>query len=331
MPPRSIVNQGLYLQKEVTPGTPVTNAMQRYLGIRLMPGYGVETQEFKASGYKVNTTTQILSEQGTHTVEAIQDYNALLPILASVLNYDGVAPGADPLSFEHTFSLTADAADTLTTFTGIWGDSDQALQLAFLVFNSLTLGIQRGALSVGTSAISYEPTTGAAIPGVGVSEIDSVPLPARGYDLFIDADWASLGTTKAAQAYDFNLTIGDKRTPVNVIDSTITSYAALLENTDIEFSGNVRAGFDADAITLIADYKAGTPKFIRVSNEGPAIGTLDNYLLEVDVSTVIQSPGEIGSAPNSPAVSIPFNFIMKPDKTTGNVLTIRLVNTVASL
>ena len=130
MTDRSIVNQGFYLQKEATAGTPLTDAMRRYHGLRVRPGWAVETQEFRAEGFKTQTATQVLSEHGAHTVETIQDFNAMLPILASVLNYDGVTATTPVGGYEHTFSLTSDGPDDLTTFTGIYGDSAQALELA---------------------------------------------------------------------------------------------------------------------------------------------------------------------------------------------------------
>ena len=82
---------------------------------------------------------------------------------------------------------------------------------------------------------------------------------------------------------------------------------------------------------MIAAYKAGDPKFIRVGATGAEIGTGVNYELEINESTVIQSVGEIGTAPNSPVVTLPFSTLLTPDATSGNTLTVRLVNTVATL
>ena len=331
---RSIVNQAFYIQPEVIPGTAAVDAMKRYLGLKLMPGWTNQTQEFKASGYKVNTTTQVLSEQGTHTVETLQDYNALLPILASVLTYDGATqpdPTNAPNAYEHTFHLEAAAADDLQTYTGMWGDTTQAIQLLHLVFNSLSFNVQRGSLTLDTSAISYEPTTGATLPATGTTTIQSVPIPARSYNVYIDDTWAALGTTQATALYEWGLTIGDKRTVDSPINSAITSFESLVENEDIEHSGSMRAGFDTTATGLIADYKAGDEKFIRVASTGPLIGTGVNYELEVNESTVLQSVGDIGTAPNSPVVTLPFNYLLMPDAVSENTLTVRLVNTVSEL
>ena len=331
---RSMVGQQFWLQPEATPATAAVNAMKRYLGLKVMPGWSNETQQFKASGYKVNTSNQVLSEQGTHTVETLQDFNSMLPILASVLTYDGATqpdPTNAPLAYEHTFHLEAAASDDLQTYTAIWGDATQAIQMLYFLFNSLTFNVQRGSLTLDTSALSYEPTTGATLPSSGTSTIESVPIPARAYDVFIDDAWADLGTTQAAALYEWGFTIGDKRTVDSPINSAITSFESTVENEDIEFSGTIRPGFDADAVSLITDYKAGTEKFIRVAAAGPTIGTGVTYELEVNQSVEIQSVGEIGTAPNSPVVTLPMNYLLMPDAVSENTLTVRLVNTVATL
>ncbi len=331
---RSMVGQQFWLQPEVTPGTGVTNAMKRYLGLKAMPGWSNETQQFKASGYKVNTSNQVLSEMGTHTIETIQDYNSLLPILASVLTYDGATQPDNvnaPTAYEHTFHLEAAAADDLQTFTGIWGDGTQAVQMLYFLFNSLTFNVQRGALSVDTSAISYEPTTGATLPAAGTSTIDSVPIPARSYNAYIDDTWAGLGTTKALALYEWAFTMGDKRTTDTPIDSSVSSFQSTVENEDTDHSGSIRPGFDADAVSLVSDYKAGTSKFIRIGSVGPSLGGSVTYELEVNQSVELQSVGEIGTAPNSPVVTLPMNYLLMPDAASGNTLTVRLVNTVSAL
>lgn len=330
---RSMTYQGLYLKKETTPGTANTTGMQRYLGIGGRPGWNVETQEFRAEGYKTNTTSQPLMETGQHTINTLQDYNALLPVLASVLTYDGATqPDAEnaATAYEHTFHLNPTAMDTLTTFTGIWGDATQAIQMLYLVFNSLSFGIQRGSLSVGTSAISKEPTTGASLP-TSPTTIPSQPIPARSYSVYIDDAWADLGDTKATAVYDWNLNIGDKLTTDAPIDAAVASFAGLIDNEGVAYDGNFQLGFDASAVSMIGDYKAGTQKFARVHSVGPTIGGDVTYELEVDASLLVVRPGEITSAPNAPVVVVPFDYILVPDATSGNELTVRLVNEVATI
>src|SRR5690348_6615480 len=175
---RSMINQGLYLQKETTPGTPVTTAMNRVLSIKATPSYAVTTTEFMASGYKVNTSSIVETETGTATVDAIQDFNGALWILTggfgaptSTLHTGGT------LAHDHTFTLNAKGADPLVTFTAIWGDSSQTLQLPYWVFNEFGITVQRGGLALKSSAISFAPITGVSLPGTGITEIPAQPIP----------------------------------------------------------------------------------------------------------------------------------------------------------
>lgn len=330
---RSMIAQGLYLKKESTPGTAETTGMQRFLGLKMRPGWNVETEQFRAEGYKMVTANQILQETGQHTVEAIQDFNAMTPILASVLSYGGATQPDSinaPDAYEHTFELKPRAEDTLTTFTAIYGDSSQALQMVYLVFNSLTFGVQRGSLTLETSAISKAPTTGASLP-LTPTEVPAVPVPATAYDVYVDDTWSDAGTTQAKAVYDASLTIGDKRVPVAPIDSTVGAFATLLEGEDIDFSGAMTLGFDADAVSMISSFRAGEEKIIHLAAQGPEIASGVSYGIEITASVKIGSVGEIGAAPNAPVVSLPFEFFLTPESVSGNVLEVTLTNTVSTL
>lgn len=331
---RSIVNQGLYLKKETTAGTANTTGMNRFLGMGLRPGWNVEREDYRGEGFKVPTSSVVHMASGQHTVNTLQDYNALTPVLASVLSYDGATqPDAENAedAYEHTFHLEADAADDMTSFTAIWGDSTQALQMVWLVFNSLTFGVQRRQLTINTSAISEAPTTGASIPSSGIVEIPSIPIAGRTYDVYADDSWTALGTTQLDACYDLSWTIGDKYTTDTPIDSSISSFASLVENADINFTGSMRLGFDSEATSAYSDYTDGSQKFFRLESTGTTIGGTTKYGITVDVSAIITDPGEIGEAPNSPVVTLPFNLRMNPDTTSGNTLTVTLTNTVAAL
>ena len=331
MAPRSMVSQAFYLQKETTPGTAATDAMRRYHGLRFRPGWEVETQEFRAEGYKVNTASQVTSERGVHAVEAHQDFNAFLPLLASVLNYDGVTLVGTTSGHEHTFSLTADGEDDLTTFTGIYGDSTQAIQVVHMLFNSLGMSLERGSVNLTTSAFSKTPTTGATLPSSGVTEVEAASMPLVNFDIFIDDTWAALGTTQARAVYAFDFNMGDKRSPSSAIDSTVGSFATAIENEDVEHGGNIRVGFDSEALALMTAFENGAQKFVRVSCTGPEIESGVNYEFELDMAVRVVRPGEISAAPNTPVVSLPFDYLLMPDATSGNTLTARLVNDVATL
>src|SRR5690554_69423 len=125
---RSIVNQSLLLQEESVLGTPVTNDMKRYHGIRGTIGWDVNEETFRAAGSKAVTGSNILTELGSANLEVMQDYNAMLPLLAGVFGEPDTSElddtGGDQ-AYEHVFKIDPFAADDIVSFTAMWGDSTQ--------------------------------------------------------------------------------------------------------------------------------------------------------------------------------------------------------------
>lgn len=332
MPGRSMVNQVAYLQKEVTPGTAVTAAMKRILGLRLTPGWSVEGEDFKASGSKVNTSRITNTETGAPSVEAVMDYNTLTWLLTGAFG----APTSTLVAtttgaYEHVYTLNAEGADPFVSFTAMWGDPTLALQLRQFVFNSLSLTIGRTSNTVDAGAMSEAPDTGIALPATGVTDVASVPIAGRSWDVYVDDTEAALGTTKLTALYEANPSFGDKYTPDYVVNSNLPSFESLLEAEDSAYTLAMTVGLNATAVGLISSFRAGSVKFARLQSTGPVIEGATNYSLELDIAFRITDPGEVGTAPNSPSVVIPFNAQMTVDPVSGFVAGARLVNTVASL
>lgn len=330
---RSVVNQTFHIQKETTPGTAATNAMNRVHGLRVRPGYTDEGEAFRAEGFKMPTAWIQNNEMGAPTVESIQDFNALTWVLCGAFGAPTTTtPSGATNARQHAYTLSPNGADTLASFTGIWGDSTQAVKMTHLVFQSLQIGVQRGgALSLTTSALSREPETGASIPSSGTTEVPAQPIPARTWDIYADDTWANLGTTKLLAAYEGQITFGDKYTPDYVINSAVTSFDSLIEAENTAYDGTLRAGFDATAIALINTFKTGAMKFLRFEAEGPTIEDSTKYKITIDLAVRITQRGEISSAPNSPAVSLPFTFQIMPDTVSGKAAAATLINTVTAL
>lgn len=327
MPARSIVNQGLYLQQEVTPGTPVTDAMKRYLGIKGTIGWDVTEETFQASGYKAQTGKNILYEMGTADLEVIQDYNAMLPLLTGVFGAP-VTTALDEGAYQHVFTINPRAADELVTFTGMWGDSSHALQTSALAFHGLTLGVQRTSLNLSASAILRAPTTGIALPSTGVEEVPMIPVRAQTYDVYLDNDYASIGTSKLLALYNAEVNYGDKLAPDWVVNSALESYSELMEQEGIDYTQTLQVGFDSTAEGMIADALDGGLKFVRIASTGPTINGTDNYSLTVDTSVSLR-PTSTGSSAVSPATVVNFDGTLMVDGESGFLSSVTLVNGLA--
>lgn len=428
---RSIAGQKTQLQREVTPGTPVTNNMLLVEGLRLIPAFEGAADPFKGITGKVATSVILPDIRGTWAATAVQCYNAIGLVAASRISGTPTTttPSGGTLSRKHVFSLNPDGEDSKATYTAQYGDSVQAVQGVFGVFQSLGIEVVRGALGLTTGFMSREPSTGITLatvnevqtitmagpptagtftltydgqtttgiafnataaavqaalelltnigtgnvlgaggplPGTAVtitfqgtlagknvslmtanstgltggtasvaattsgspSTLSAVPISPRGYDVYADDTWAALGTTKLLACYRMNVALGDKFQPDSPINSAIVSYESAMEAEDQSYAFDATFGFDAAAVGLINTFKNGVRKYFRLLVNGPIIEGAITYRLQVDFAAFITSIGEIGTAPNSPAVTIPMTLELARDPITAKACDLTLINTV---
>lgn len=327
---RSIVNQGLYLQLESVLGTAVTNAMKRYLSVKGAIGWDIQREYLAASGYKVDTAFITNAEMGTVNLEVIQDYNAMLPLLTGAFGKPTTTIVEASKEYSHKFVLDAKAAETVQTFTAIWGDATIALQATALAFHGITIGIQRQQLSMSVDGILQAPVSG-TVPSAGVTEIPMIPMRASTYCAYIDPTWAALGTSKLLALYSADLSMGAKYSPDWVIDCAKPSYGGLVENENVDRSLNLQLGFDATAQTQIAEALSGSLKFVRLVAEGPKLSgaaSNGNHKLQIDTS-VLLTPRDTGRAVSNAAVVVNFDGRLMADPVSGKVCEVTLVNQLA--
>lgn len=328
---RSIVNQGALIQREVTPGTPLVAAMKRVLGLRIMPGFTDDGESFTASGSKVPTSYIYNTELGEHEVESLQDFNAMTWTLCGGFGAPvTTTPVGATASRLHTYALNPSGADPLASFTVMWGDAIQALQLKHFVFTSLGIGVERTSLSLDSAAMSHEPITGIAFPTTGITEVPSAPAAGRQWDAYLDTTFAGLGTTKLLAAYNGQIDFPDKYSPDWVINSANPSFDSLLESEDFEPTLDLTLGLDATSVAMLNNLTAGTIRFLRLKLTGPIAELAIPYSLELDLPIRIISRGKIETAPSG-AITIPFSAHITRDPVSGNSAQARLVNLVNSL
>lgn len=338
MAARSIVNQGLYLQRETTPGQAIVSAMRRYLGITGTVGWEIERELERAAGYKVATGETETTRMGVADLTVRQDFNAMLVLLSGVFGppvttltpASGGATPATPPAYQHVFEINPRAADPLATFTAMWGDAVQALQATNLAFHGLTLGVQRNELSLESSAILRAPVTGIALPTTGVTEVPMRTARAARYDAFIDNTWAALGTTQMQAFYATEIEYGEKLEPDWVVNSNLDSFSELLEAEEIDYTQSLTVEFDTVGVSQINDALDGKLKFVRLATTGADINGTDRYSLKVDTAVGL-NPTNVTKAPNSPATVVEFEGTLQVDPVSGKTSRVTLVNTLATL
>lgn len=320
---RPMVGQSTLLQKESAHGTPLVNAMLRVEALKMRPAFDGEAEPFKGLSGKVTTSVQLPDLTGAWSVEAVQCFNAIGLVAASRIAVPvTTTPGGATDARQHVFTLDPDAADAFVSYTAQFGDSTQAMQANYGVFQSLGLEIQRGTLGLTTSFLSREPATGATLATTGVTTMAAAPIPSRAYDVYVDPAWVDVGTTKALACYQMNVELADKYTPDAPINSAIVSYESAMESEDQDYTFDSIWGFDAVAVDLISAFKDGSKRYFRVEVIGPEVESGVNYMLTFDFPAFVVSAGEIAAAPNSPATTVPIGLSLADEDGDACVLTL---------
>jgi hypothetical protein len=328
MPARSIAGAVVQLQKEVTPGTAIVTAMKRIAALKMLPTLAGEAAPFKGISGKTTTAVTLPDLTTTWSADAVQCFNAIGYIAASRISQPVITtPATGTNSRQAVFTQNPDAADTFQTYTAQWGDSTQALQSTYNVFQSLGLQIERGNLAITTSMLGRAYTTGATLASAGLTTVPAVPIPPLSYDVWADDTWATIGTTKLLECYRMNVNLGDKFVADSPINSALSSFESVVEAQDQDYGSDGTFGFAATATGLITTFKNGATKYFRVKAIGPLIETTITYSIQLDFAAKITSIGEIGQAPNSPAIVVPMNFEVARDDLAANNCVLTLVNT----
>lgn len=328
----SIANMGLLLQRETTPGVANTTAMKRYLGLKATFGWEVEKEYFRASGSKAVTGESVITEMGTAELDVMQDYNAMLPLLAGVFGEPVTTPlTATPTpAYQHVFEIDPYNADTLVSFTAMWGSATRAMQATYLVPHGLGVTISRTSLDLSATAIVRAPETGATWPATGVTDVPMIPVRASTYNAYIDGSWAELGTTQMLSFYNTDINFGDKYGPDWVVNRNLPSFSELMENTDIDYTQSLRVGFDVTAESLVDSALQGGMRFVSVDAIGPDINGTDSHGLTIDTAVVL-NPTDVTENTDSPAVVVNFDGTLQVDPVTGKFARITLINALAGL
>src|SRR5215217_4088426 len=327
----SIVDQQFLIQRETTAGTAAVNAMRSYQGLRGRPGFSVDGDDFKPQGSRAATSRTVTAESGEWDIEAIHDYNALLPVCASALGIPVTTSTAEATAYQHVMTLPLRGAAPRPSFTVQFGDANVAFQATYGRFQGLDISVERGDLSVDTALVSRLPSMSATLATTGVTTVRAEPIAARSYDIYFDDAWDDLGTTQFLKCYHWDTSIGDVWEMDAPINSAFPGFEALVEAEDVDYTGEMQVGINAAAQGLFTSFTAGSIKYVRLESIGALIGTGINYRFTLDTAIQITAPGTVDTSPDSSTAILPFDFYIVAAATENILKEVTLVNTVATL
>jgi hypothetical protein len=322
-----------YIQREVTPGTPLATAMKQVDGIRtLRPARGGSAEAFMSGTGKTAGGVILSDDYTAWSFTPASCFRALGYIAAGRIALPTTTtPVGATDARQHVFKLNPNTLDNPAFYTFIWGDGTTNFRSSYTAFQTLNFNAQRGSFDVGSSAIGrkYE-TSGISLPSSGVVDVPMQSMQPNLGDVWIEnpGDWSDLGTTQFLNCYQFNLQLGDKYDMDAPINSSIVSYASLPEKEDQSMTVDLSVAVDTDGLNLVGAYERGDRIAIRYLLEGPEIEDGFPFSIQWDVMAVVTSVGEVTTAPTSNVATFPLSCTVAKDGT--DALELTLVNDIAS-
>lgn len=325
----SLAGFQFYVKQEATAGTANVTGMIQPDGLRnVRLGRGGSPEIFRGGTGKTGTAVILSDTWGEWSMDLAPCYRTIGLVGASrIATPVTTTPVGATNARQHVFTLNPDDVDTPETYTFVWGGAAARFQAVYGMFQSLGFDATRGSISASTSAISRKPASGASAPATPTTMSVKSIQPNQA-DLWIDGTWATLGTTQSLIGYRFNLDLPDKYDLDAPINSSIDSYATLVEKEDQAITLDLSVALDATGLIYITDFDEGDQLAIRYAVTGPEIESGHNFMIQWDLLAHITSIGTIEPAPNSNVATLPMSLEIASDGSDAIELT--LVNDVTS-
>lgn len=288
------VLQVVQIAPETTAGTAVAGAKKlRSMRVTLQPQANID--EFIPSGYKYPVLTAMNQEWTAASFEGEPTYQELIYPFSSIINGATATVGgtaASGTAYVWDFSSNTTSLDTPKTYTIERGDSNAARRFAHGLFNSITIDVSRTDTAINGDIVGHRLETGIALSGTAV-ELNLTPILGNQFKLYLEDSQAALGTAAALErAFNLNVSMGPRHTPIWPINSDNASFATTVEGMAPGLQAQLTlgagsAGFD----DLVSVMRAGSRKFLRAEAIGGSIAGTSNYKFTMDFS------GEVISAP----------------------------------
>lgn len=332
MPERATIAQGVQVGVESVSGTAIAaNKRLSALSLALEPSY--EFQTFRAMGYKAPSIVSPTKRWSTADVEGAGTYTEIVYPLSSVLGAAVITtPATATLARLWTFILNATSASNPKTFTVEVGDGTINERAAGVIINELTFDIDlEGGVVLGGSAFGKALETGVSLTA-SPTAVPLIPMLGTQVSVYLDdpgADpAAALGTTKLTRAQSATITIGDRYSPVWVLDAAQNSYVASVE-TEPTLTVELNVEADAAGMGILAAADEGLTKMLRIEAVGAEIETGFPYTFTFDAAVKVSDVG--GKDDNDGLQVIPYTFQMVFDADYDGIMQIAVQNDLTAL
>lgn len=326
MPERATVHQVVQIGPEVTPGTPVA-ADVKLQAISIEPSIQADITTIRPMGGKFPTQTALGREWVGGRLSGQAAYDDLAYILASLLTNPTPVLEGSVDGWSRTFTPSQGSPDSNVTYTVEFGSSVRAARFSYGLVTSLGLNFTRQSVEVSGAILGQQLDDGITMTA-SPTELDVVPVLPTDVCVYMDTDYASLGTTKLTRALQANLQIGDRFSALWTLDCDVDGYAAHVERVPTS-SLQLMVEADAAGMALLDYMRAASKVYVRIEATGPEIEAGTNYRLTIDLACSVSAVSEFRDHEGVYAIQ----WTLQPvhDADWGQALQIELVNNVATL
>jgi hypothetical protein len=220
-----------------------------------------------------------------------------------------------------TFTLSTDGSSVITST----GDSLKATLLASAEASALVTAADAGA-NDGTGVVTALAET--ALSGGAGATWAIRPMSGNGVDVYLDATSAGLGTTKLTRVLSAEWTLGNRFSPLWVLNSANASFVATVENAP-DFTVTMMVEADSAGMAILEYVRSADTKFMRIQNTGPVLTGSTTYRLRFDVAVKFTEVGEYSDEDG--VYAIEFTATGVYDAGWAKAVNVTLVNNVAAL
>lgn len=333
MPERATVFQTVQVGVEATPGTAVA-ANKKLQAMFVEASVASTINRFRPMGTKFDTITAMNQEWVEADLSGQPTYTEMIYPLSSVLTTGVVTTimdaAQDTLARQWVFSPSSIAEDNPKTFTVESGSGFRAHRFAYGIVNEFGLSFTRTSTELSGSMIGQR-LQDAITMTTAPTAVDLIPITSDQIDVYMDATFGGLGTTKLARALAVEWNISDRYNPLWVLDSTKNSYVTHVETApDASLSVTVEA--DADGMAMLTHARDEVTRFFQVKGTGPNIytgGVVVNHLMKIDQAGKIDEIGEFSDEDGVYAIQYTWRAVH--DSAWNKALQVTMINRLTAL
>lgn len=329
MAERASVFQTVQFGIEVTPGSAVA-ANRKFASVSITPGIEVDIKKYRKMGSKWNRLSIIGKEWVTAEISGPLTYTEWPYLAANCLAYAAPVQQGATAAYKWTNNPADDQADVTKTFTIEQGGTVRAHSFPYAQLDSLGYSINRtsGEATIKGSLIGQRLSDGITMTA-SPTELALEPVLPDDICIYADDSAAALGTTKLTRALKADWMIDNRFGPIFPIDCALTSFAATVEQEDMEAKFDLLMAADTQGMGLLTTMRAGSKKFIRVVGTGSLIATPYTYVWQHDMCLTVSGVKKFED--DEGIYAIGWEFTVTYDATWGKAMQFDTTNAITTL